>query len=106
MFRSTRQSYKANYELDRLRMMSDETDVYAVIRRLLGLRDWLRIEPQDFATIVAHMPGDYINDQSGKRQFRRDLHNLEALGYIIKRQQRPLRWSLSANAHLLSDEDV
>jgi len=87
-------------------MMHEEADVYAVVRRLLGLRDWLRIGPQDFLALVAHMPVDYSNDQSGKRQFRRDLRNLEALGYTIKRHERPLRWSLNTGAHVLSDEDV
>src|SRR5437867_311612 len=88
------------------RMLSDEIDVYAVIRRLLRLRDRLRAEPQDFPAIVAHMPGDYTDDENGKRQFRRDLRNLEALGYAVKRHQRPLRWSLNTSAHLLLDEDV
>jgi predicted DNA-binding transcriptional regulator YafY len=87
-------------------MMSDEQDVYAVVRRLLGLRDRLRTGPCDFPALVAHMPGDYTDDENGKRQFRRDLRNLEALGYIIQRHQRPLRWSLSRSAHLLSDDDV
>lgn len=87
-------------------MLAEESDVYAVVRRLLELRDWLRIEPQKFSAIVGHMPGYYTNDQSGKRQFRRDLRNLEALGYNITRHQRPLGWSLHASAHILSDEDV
>jgi predicted DNA-binding transcriptional regulator YafY len=87
-------------------MMPDEPDVYAVVRRLLGLRDWLRTEAHDFPSIVAHMPSDYVDDENGRRQFRRDLRNLEALGHTIKRHQRPLRWSLSTSAHLLSDDDV
>src|SRR5689334_2003949 len=91
---------------NKLCLMTDEHDVYAVVRRLLGLRDWLRTGPQDFPTIVSHMPGDYVDDENGKRQFRRDLRNLQALGYTIKRHQRPLRWSLSTSAHLLADEDV
>lgn len=87
-------------------MLTDEQDVYAVVRRLLELRDWLRAGPYDYASIVAHMPADYADDNNGKRQLRRDLKNLEALGYTIKRHQRPLRWSLDSNTHLLSDEDV
>lgn len=87
-------------------MMLEEQDVYAVVRRLLQLRDWLRTGPHDFPAIIAYMPGDYTDDENGKRQFRRDLRNLEALGYTINRHQRPLRWSLSAGAHLLSDDDV
>lgn len=87
-------------------MPTEEQDVYAVVRRLLGLRDWLRAEPRDYASIVARMPADYADDDNGKRQFRRDLKNLEGLGYSVKRHQRPLRWSLDSNLHLLSDEDV
>lgn len=87
-------------------MARDENEIYAVVRRLLDLRDRLRVAPQDFAAIVAHLPGGYINDETGKRQFRRDLRNLEALGYTIERHRRPLRWSLSTSTHLLSDADV
>lgn len=87
-------------------MKRNEVDVYALIKRLLHLRDLLRNGAIDFSNIVKHMPGEYIDDASGKRLFRRDLHNLEALGYTIMRHQRPLRWSLEASTHLLSDDDV
>lgn len=87
-------------------MIRDELDVYAVVRRLLELRDQLHDGPKDFAAIAAHAPGDYTDDKNGKRQFRRDLKNLAALGYSIKRHLRPLRWSIDAGTHLLSDEDI
>jgi len=52
------------------------------------------------------MPDDYTDDANGRRQLRRDLRNLEALGYSIERHLRPLRWSIDAGTHLLSDDDV
>lgn len=81
-------------------------DIYAVIGRLMRLRDLLSAGFQDAPGVLAHLPEDYADDTNGKRQLRRDLHNLEALGYSVKRHLRPLRWSIEAGSHLLSDDDV
>lgn len=81
-------------------------DIYAVVGRLMRLRDLLSDRSHDAPGILAYLPEDYTNDANGKRQLRRDLHNLEALGYSIKRQLRPLRWSIEASTHMLCDEDV
>jgi predicted DNA-binding transcriptional regulator YafY len=81
-------------------------DTYAVVARLIRLRDLLREGPQQATSIFAHLPDDYTNNKDGKRQLRRDRQNLEALGYSIKRHLRPLRWSIETSAHLLSDDDV
>jgi predicted DNA-binding transcriptional regulator YafY len=81
-------------------------DVYAVVVRLVRLRDLLSRGPQDAPGILAHLPEDYPNNANGKRQLRRDLQNLEALGYSVKRHLRPLRWSIEAGVHLLSDDDI
>jgi predicted DNA-binding transcriptional regulator YafY len=81
-------------------------DVYAVVARLIRLRDLLREGPQEASSILVRLSDDYTNDDDGKRQLRRDRQNLEALGYSIKRHLRPLRWSIETGAHLLSDDDV
>src|SRR5438045_1035852 len=81
-------------------------DVYAVVERLIRLRDMLRNEPHTVTEIFRYLPNDYTDDEKGKRQLRRDLRNLEALGYTVKRQNKPLRWSITAGPHLLSNEDV
>jgi len=81
-------------------------DIYAVIGRLMRLRDLLSAGSQDSSGILEYLPADYADDANGKRQLRRDLHNLEALGYTIKRHVQPLRWSIETGSHLLSDDDV
>lgn len=81
-------------------------DVYAVVSRLIQLRDLLCKGPQDTPGILTKMAHDYPDDANGRRQLRRDLRNLEALGYVIKRHNRPLRWSIEAGSHLLSDDDI
>ncbi len=81
-------------------------DTYAVVGRLMRLRNLLSAGSQDAPGILAHLAEDYTTDVHGKRQVRRDLHNLEALGYTIKRHVRPLRWSIETGSHLLSDDDV
>lgn len=81
-------------------------DIYAVIGRLMRLRDLLSDGSQDAPSILTHLSDNYTSDVHGKRQLRRDLHNLSALGYSIKRHLRPLRWSIEAGSHLLSDDDV
>lgn len=81
-------------------------DVYAVTKRLIHLRDMLRTGPHDLASIITGMPDDYTNDEHSKRQIRRDLHNLEALGYTITSQNHPRRWTIIAGPWLLSNEDV
>ncbi|HEU5011465.1 MAG TPA: WYL domain-containing protein [Roseiflexaceae bacterium] len=81
-------------------------DIYSVIPRLIRLRDLLRHGPQDVHSIQTYLQDYYKNDASGKKQLRRDLRNLEALGYSLKRHLRPLRWSIESSAHLLSDHDI
>lgn len=82
------------------------SDLYGVIERLLRLRDLLRREPRSSAEVLAKMPDDYADGEAGRRQLRRDLHNLEALGYIIQRQGRPVQFFIAAGTPILSDEDI
>jgi predicted DNA-binding transcriptional regulator YafY len=88
--------------------MQDFTDsqIYAVISRLIRLRDLLSNSPQSISDILQALADDYTNDEAGKRQLRRDVRNLEAQGYTLHRHQKPLRWSISDSPHLLSDDDI
>jgi predicted DNA-binding transcriptional regulator YafY len=82
------------------------SDVYEVVDRLTRLRDLLRAGPQTMQGILARMERDYRLGESGKRQVRRDLRNLELMGYQIERLSQPLRWALMGGQHMLSDADV
>lgn len=82
------------------------TDVYAVTKRLIRLRDILRAGPQELISIIDRMPDCYTHDEHSKRQIRRDLRNLEALGYTITSQKHPRCWTITAGPYVLSTEDV
>jgi hypothetical protein len=89
--------------------MSDpfSSDVYAVIDRLTRLRDLLCSGPQDVRSILAHLSGEYPRGESGKRAVRRDIRNLEVMGYQIEREGgHPWRWTLVAGPHMLSNADI
>lgn len=82
-----------------------DDEVPAIVDRLVLLRDLLRQGPQrprDIPGRIAH----YLPDESGRRQVRRDLRSLEAMGYLIVRQQNPLRLSLAGGPHVLADDEV
>ena len=87
-------------------MDNTSSDGYAVVDRLMRLRDLLRVAPQNMNGILTWMETDYPTGESGKRQVRRDLRNLELMGYRIERLSQPLRWALSGGQHMLSDADV
>ncbi|NJN68282.1 MAG: WYL domain-containing protein [Chloroflexaceae bacterium] len=79
---------------------------YGVIGRLIRLRDLLRNQPMSSGTILAKLADDYAPGETGRRQLRRDISNLGALGYHIERQGRPVRYVIAAASHLLLDEDI
>jgi predicted DNA-binding transcriptional regulator YafY len=81
-------------------------EVYAVVERLMRLRDLLHTRSHTMGEIITDMPADYTDDATGHRRIRRDIRNLTALGYHVQRQQRPPRWSITAGPHTLADDDV
>jgi predicted DNA-binding transcriptional regulator YafY len=85
---------------------SDNQDSYAVIDRIMRLCDILRTQPLGIADILARMPDDYPDSDSGKRKIRRDIHSLERLGYHIQRQGKPARFFVTTSAPVLANEDV
>jgi predicted DNA-binding transcriptional regulator YafY len=87
-------------------MNNSSRDGYTVIDRLMRLRDLLRAAPQSMDNILIRMEADYPPGDSGKRQIRRDLRKLEAMGYQIERLTEPLRWALISGQHMLSDSDI
>jgi predicted DNA-binding transcriptional regulator YafY len=82
------------------------SDGYNVIDRLMRLRDLLRDAPRDMETILTRMERDYPATESGKRRLRRDLRNLEMMGFHVERLSQPLRWVLTNGPHILSDAEV
>lgn len=80
-------------------------DIPTIVDRLAMLRELLSRAPQRHRDILECLP-HYAHDENSKRQLRRDLRSLEALGYQVTRLQRPLRLSLVAGPHVLADEDV
>lgn len=83
------------------------TDRYEVIERLIRLRDLLAEAPHDSASIFHQLADFYPNNPNGQRKLRRDLHNLQALGYQIEPLPHyPRRWTLRASPQRLSDDDV
>ncbi len=84
----------------------DKGEAYGVVIRLMQLRDLLRTGPRDFRAVAEELPGTYDDGEAGKRRFRRDVHNLGALGYAVERTGRPARWLISGGPSFVSDEDV
>lgn len=76
-----------------------------LVDRLAMLCKLLRSGPQrdqDILDSLAHYP----EGASGKRQLRRDLGSLKALGYHIIRLREPRRLALVSGPCVLADEDV
>src|SRR5205085_5949340 len=67
-----------------LTMGCESSDGYSVIDRLMRLRDFLRETPRDMDSIFSRMEADYPATESGKRRLRRDLLNLEVMGFRIE----------------------
>ena len=82
------------------------SDIYGVTRRLIELRTVLRRGPHNVAQIIAALPDAYTADRDGKRQVRRDLENLRALGYALERTGHPSVWHLVGEAASPSDADL
>lgn len=84
----------------------ESSDGYGVIDRLTRLRDLLREGPRDRETIFARMEADYPATASGKRRLRRDLRNLEMMGFRIERLTQPVRLVLTDGPHILKEDDL
>ncbi len=85
---------------------ADGAQPYGVVARLMALRDILLVAPRTFTDVVAALPDTYADDEASRRQLRRDLDNLQCLGYAVRRYDRPRRWFIESAAHLLADDDV
>jgi predicted DNA-binding transcriptional regulator YafY len=79
---------------------------YALVGRLIRLRNLLRYDYYTPERIVAHLADDYTVAPASQRQLRRDLQSLRALGYHVERRLRPLRWQIRAGPTFLNDEEV
>jgi predicted DNA-binding transcriptional regulator YafY len=84
----------------------ESSDGYNVIDRLMRLRDFLRDAPRDMESIFTRMETDYPATDSGKRRLRRDVRNLEMMGFRIERLTQPLRLALTDGPHILMEDDV
>ncbi|MBP8251902.1 MAG: WYL domain-containing protein [Herpetosiphon sp.] len=83
-----------------------EQEIYEVVERLLNLRKLLLHKPCTFDDIIASLPYIYEDSAGGQRKFRRDLHNLQALGYTIIEHKKPKRWSINSSSHIFSDKEI
>jgi predicted DNA-binding transcriptional regulator YafY len=80
------------------------------LKRLVALIVLLRSETLSGPQLVERLPQHYRPDDSGKRQLRRDIEQLEAVGFKLARQRRPRRGYTILNDPLaaieLSDDQI
>lgn len=84
----------------------ESSDGYKVIDRLIRLRDLLRDAPRSMDSILTHMEEDYSSTDSGKRQLRRDIRNMEMMGFRVERLTGPLRFVVTDGPHILAERDI
>lgn len=83
-----------------------EFELYDVTSRLIRLRSLLLQQPSSFEDIVAILADCYPDDASGNRKVRRDVHNLQALGYTVSESDKPKRWHITSSPHVFSPQEL
>ncbi|HMQ30026.1 MAG TPA: WYL domain-containing protein [Chloroflexaceae bacterium] len=81
-------------------------DIPENVERLTRLRDLLWAGPQSIAEIIDLLTPHYLPGETGQRLLRRDLRSLETMGYVVIREGKPVRISITSGPTVLADRDV